>query len=164
MSGFLSCGRPCRIALATLLLAAAAPHAEAQRLADLPNGTLLRVRTEGTRDWREGTFVAITPDSLALEGSGQIFVLPRGQIRAFERRDRDARRTPRVLIGGTVGALVGVAAVIVDVTRCEQGPPPRDMCGLGIIIAPPAALLGFAVGAVVGALLPVERWLAVELP
>jgi hypothetical protein len=150
--------------LAAMLLLGAASHAQAQRVADLPNGTLLRVRTEGTRGWHDGTLVAVTPDSLALAGSNEIFVVPRGQIRALERRERNAPRAPRVLVGGVLGAVAGVALVVHDVHRCENGPPPNDMCGLGAVFALPAAMVGFSVGAIVGALLPTERWHAVELP
>jgi hypothetical protein len=164
VSGYLTCcGGPCRIALTALLIAVVVPDAGAQRLADLPSGTLLRVRMASTRDWREGTFVAITPDSLALQGPEQLFAVPRGQIRALERRDRDASRTSHVLTGGAIGALAGVTVVIAGMIHCEHGQQ-NDMCGVGVLFVPPAAAIGFAFGAIIGALPSVERWCPVELP
>jgi hypothetical protein len=153
---------PRHLAVAAFLLAAAAPSLRAQRLTDLPGGTPLRLRTAGERAWREATLDAVTPDSLAFRQSGQRFTVPRSQLRTVELRDPDRSRVPHVIVGGVLGAVVGVVAVVADVNRCEQRRPRNDLCGLGIILTPPAALLGATLGGLVGALLPVDRWHTVE--
>lgn len=157
-----------RHALTTLAAAGALPSGlAAQAPRPVALGAEVRVVAPPVPGWREGRLVAFDSTRLVLgdarrerAGSPNDTIL-RGAVQRFELYRRPDRVT-RAVGYGALGALT--SAVVVGfigyhTTRCTA----CEDDGIGVLLAPPAFLVGGLVGAVVGATSK-GRWVPVPLP
>jgi len=158
-----------RIACCTALLASCVSSGSAAQQADsLTVGARVRLRTAADAGWQYGNLGRVARDSIELTSSAdqrsRRFALR--DVGPVEMYDPNARgRIDHALIGSLVGLVAGAAAMVIDVKHCEatsrhvQGQP----CEIGYTLVPIAALGGAAVGAIVGAVLPVRHWYRVSV-
>lgn len=103
-----------RITLALILVGSLAPALDAQNLAALPRGTLVRVFTSPPGVWRSGTIVGIEGDTLRLTACPAcegVEILRLNTISALDvSRDDHGSRLKHSVAGFGLGLLAGVVA------------------------------------------------------
>jgi hypothetical protein len=153
---------------AALLSICSADVSAAQEADSVTVGARLRLRTANDAGWQYGTLGWVTRDSIELtsddyQRSRRFALRDVGPVEMYDPNERG--RIDHGLVGSLVGLVAGVAALVIDVKHCEatdrhsEGPP----CAIGYTILPIAALGGAAVGAIVGAVLPVRHWRRVSV-
>jgi hypothetical protein len=153
---------------AALLSISSAGVSAAQQADSLTVGARVRLRTTADAGWQYGKLALVARDSIQLtSGAGQrsrrFALRDVGPVEMYDPNERG--RIDHALIGSLVGLVAGAAAMVIDVKHCEatsrhvQGQP----CEIGYAVVPIAALGGAAVGAIVGAVLPVRHWYRVSL-
>lgn len=155
--------------LAAALLSICSSGASLAQQADsVTVGVRLRLRTATDAGWQYGKLAWVARDSIELNSDDsqrrRRFALREvGPVEVYDPNERG--RIDHALIGSLVGLVAGAAALVIDVKHCEatsrdvQGQP----CEIGYAVVPIAALAGAAVGAIVGAVLPVRHWRRVSV-
>jgi hypothetical protein len=153
---------------AALLSVCSSGVSVAQRADSVTVGARVRLRTAADAGWQYGKLGRIARDSIELtsddyQRSRRFALRDVGPVEVYDPNERG--RIDHALIGSLVGLVAGAAAMVIDVKHCEatsrhvQGQP----CEIGYAVVPIAALGGAAVGAIVGAVLPVRYWRRVSV-
>lgn len=148
---------------AALLSICSADVSVAQEADSVTVGARIRFRTTTDAGWQYGNLGWVARDSIELtsadyQRSRRFALRDVGPVEVYDPNERG--RIDHALIGSLVGLVAGAAALVIDVKHCEatsrdvQGQP----CEIGYAVVPIAALGGAAVGAIVGAALPVRHW------
>lgn len=137
-------------------MALGSPGAAAQDGALAP-GALIRIQGADGKQFHEGTFRALTPDSLiyspGLATSTQsmpLSMIDRIEVRRYNLRARS------VLRDAAIGSAVGLGGTLAVAGGCLAF---HKDCGLGLILVTPALVGGgFLVGALIGSEDRSEHW------
>jgi hypothetical protein len=142
----------------SLLVLLAVPLEAQETIALL--GDRLRIRRFQELEWRDGSLVGFTGDSVRLLPCLRCTVTnyARRDLAAVEVRVDNGIRGSTVLtsavIGVAVGAAVGVAMAARANRHCRDGP-----CGLDLILLPPlGGAVGLALGVGVGMSIRYDNW------
>ena len=153
--------------LGVLLFASAPPHANAQWPPEVFPGARLQVRLPeaefqaGARRGHlvRGRVVRLSPDSIYLAVTDSLgpLAIPRSLIQRLDRsRGVPSRTSSALLRGARDGAAIALLTVLLNELHEESDLTTGEAALLG-------GGVGFALGAVVGALRPEERWRRVRL-
>lgn len=118
------------------------------RLIQIPDGAEIRVSVSGGRTLI-GSFLDVTPDSLAINTTSGQETVPRHDIRKVEMK-RTGKRKRNALFGLVAGTVIGLSVGLIA-DRASDGFIPNG----GKIVFTPA---GAIVGTVVGVAIPTGRW------
>jgi hypothetical protein len=123
-------------------------------LIDAPDGSVLFVPQPGERV--DGRLVSLEADAFLIKlGKGvELARVPRAAIETVEISAGHSSRMGHVLMGLLGGAAVGAGVGALTGTSCKQG---EWFCSPGFNAAA-FAVLGAPIGAIGGAVMPVERW------
>jgi hypothetical protein len=148
-----------RVARGLVLFAAivlASPGAAAQDNALTP-GALIRIQGADEKQFHEGTFRALTPDSLIYSPglatttrSMPLSLIGRIEVSRYDLRARS------VLRDAAIGSAVGLGGTLAMAGGCWVF---HSDCGLGLILVTPALIGGgFLVGALIGSQDRSQHW------
>lgn len=146
------------VILALILLAAAAPGADAQRVTDLPPGTRVRVWTS-TGGTVTGGVRETTPDALVLtpEGTTVAASIPREEVHRIDVSMGPESRSTRALRWGSRGFLASAAlftALCAGGGCADEGDGGGDLFSVALT----GGISGGLWGAILGALTQGEAW------
>jgi hypothetical protein len=137
-------------------IALASPGAAAQDSALAP-GALIRIQSADEKQFHEGTFRALTPDSLVYSPglATSARSMPLSMIGRIEVSRYDLR-TRSVLRDAAIGSAVGLGGTLAIAGGCFLF---HSDCGLGLILATPVLIGGgFLVGALIGSQDRTQHW------
>ena len=154
--------------VAALLSICSSDVSVAQQADSVTVGARLRLRTMSDAAWQYGSLGWVARDSLELNAadysrSRRFALRDLGPVEVYDPNERG--RIDHALIGSLVGLVVGAATIALEVRHCNatSHQANRSPCDIGYAVAPIAGLGGAAVGAIVGAVLPVRHWRRVSV-
>jgi hypothetical protein len=137
-------------------IALASPDAAAQESVLAP-GALIRIQGADEKQFHEGTFRALTPDSPIYSPglATSTRSMPRSMIGKIEVR-RYNLRARSVLRGAAIGSAVGLGGTLAITGGCLAF---HSDCGLGLVVVTPLLIGGgFLVGALIGSQDRTQHW------